>query len=74
MIALRVRACFAVLVFALCILVAIAPVRVANFLLRQPLIEDGDISFTLFYRLLAVVGGLASLYLLIGDLWHIAHP
>ncbi len=72
MIALRLRACFAVLVFALCILIAIAPVRVANLLLRGGAAEEGDLAFTLFYRLAAIVGTLASLYLLIGDLWHIA--
>lgn len=74
MIALRLRACSAVLVFALCILVAVAPVRIANFILRRQVAEEGDLSFTLFYRLVAIVGGLASLYLLLGDLWHIAHP
>ena len=70
---LRLRACFAVLVFALCILVAIAPVRVANLIMRRRVAEEGDMSFTLFYRLAAIIGSIASLYLLIGDLWHIAN-
>ncbi len=71
---LRLRACFAVLVFALSVLVTIAPVRMANLITRRRVAEVGDLSFTLFYRLVALVGALASLYLLIGDLWHIAHP
>ncbi len=70
---LRLRACLAVLVFALCILVAVAPVRLANLIARRNIAEDGDLSFTLFYRLAAIVGALASLYLLVGDLWHIAN-
>ncbi len=74
MIALRLRACCAVLVFALCILVSVAPVRVANLMLRSRVVEEGDLSFTLFYRLAAIVGAAASLYLLIGDLWHISNP
>ena len=74
MIALRLRACCAVLIFALCVLVTVAPVRVANFLLRRPVARIGDLAFTLFYRLVAIVGSLASLYLLLGDLWHIANP
>ncbi len=73
-IVLRIRACFAVLVFALSVLVAVAPVRVANTLMHRRVAEPGDLSFTLFYRLVAIVGALASLYLLLGDLWHIAHP
>ncbi len=72
MIVLRLRACLAVLVFALCILVTIAPVRLANLMLRRRVAEPGDLSFNLFYRLAAIVGGAASLYLLVGDLWHIA--
>ena len=71
---LRLRACFAVLAFALSVLVTIAPVRMANLLMRRRIAEEGDLSFTLFYRLVAIVGALASLYLLVGDLWHIAHP
>ena len=74
MIVLRIRACFAVLVFALSVLVAVAPVRVANTLMQRRVAEPGDLSFTLFYRLVAIIGALASLYLLLGDLWHIAHP
>ena len=72
--ALGLRACVAVLVFALSVLVATAPVRMANLILRRRVAEPGDLSFTLFYRLVAIVGALASLYLLTGDLWHIAHP
>ena len=72
--ALRLRACIAVLVFALSVLVATAPVQMANLILRRRVAEEGDLSFTLFYRLAAIVGALASLYLLVGDLWHIAHP
>lgn len=74
MIALRLRACCAVLVFAFSVLVAVAPVRVANILLQRRVAELGDLSFTLFYRLVAIVGALAALYLLAGDLWHIANP
>jgi uncharacterized membrane protein YGL010W len=70
---LRLRACLAVLVFALSILITLAPVRMANAILRRHVAEVGDLSFTLFYRLVAIVGAIASLYLLIGDLWHIAH-
>lgn len=70
---LRLRACLAVLVFALSILITLAPVRMANANLRHHVAEVGDLSFTLFYRLVAIVGAVASLYLLIGDLWHIAH-
>ena len=70
---LRLRACFAVLVFAFCILITVAPVRIANLLMRRRVAEEGDLSFTLFYRLAAIVGALASLYLLVGDLWHIAN-
>lgn len=46
----------------------------ANLIVRRRVAEVGDLSFTLFYRLLAIVGALASLYLLVGDLWHIANP
>ena len=74
MIALRLRACCAVLVFALSILITMAPVRVANILMQRRVAEEGDLAFTLFYRLVAIVGAIASFYLLIGDLWHIAHP
>ncbi len=74
MIPLRLRACAAVLVFALSVLATIAPVRTANMLMQRRVAEEGDLAFTLFYRLVAIVGALASFYLLVGDLWHIAHP
>ena len=70
----RLQACFAVLLFALCTLVAVAPVRMANNIMRRRVAEEGDPAFTLFYRLAAIVGCIASLYILVGDLWHIANP
>lgn len=64
---------FAVLTLGLCILIAIDPVTIANTLLRRPFAQPGDPAFTLFYRWVAIAGALAALYILVGDLWTLAH-
>lgn len=72
MLQLRVETCIAVLVFALCVAIIADPIRVANFLYRNILAEEGDLFFTLAYRLIAIVGALFALYILTEDLWTIA--
>ena len=63
----------AVLVFALWVAIVVAPVTMTNFILRYRAAEDGDLYFELAYRLIAIVGGAAAGYILIGDLWKLAH-
>ncbi len=70
---LRLGAACAVLTLALCILVAVDPVALANSILRRPFADRGDPAFTLFYRWVAIVGAMTSLYILAGDLWTLAH-
>ena len=72
MLQLRFEACIAVLVFALCVLIVADPIRVANLLYRHPVAEEGDLFFTLAYRLIAIVGALFALYILTEDLWTLA--
>lgn len=69
---LRIEACIAVLVFSLCVAAITDPVRVANFFYRRPIAEDGDLFFTLAYRLFAIIGALVALYILTEDLWTLA--
>jgi hypothetical protein len=69
---LRVEALLAVLVFALCLPAAVAPVQVANMLFRRRIAEEGDPAFTLFYRVVAITGAVACSYILVTDLWQIA--
>ncbi len=68
----RIAAGFAVLTFALCVLIAVDPVTMANTILRREFAQRGDPAFTLFYRWVAVIGAVVSLVILIGDLWSLA--
>lgn len=71
--ALRIETMLAVLVFALCVAITVAPVTMTNFILRYRAAEEGDLYFELAYRLIAMVGGAIALYILVGDLWKLAH-
>ena len=71
--AIRFETMLAVLVFSLCVAIVVAPVTMTNFILRRRAAEAGDLYFELAYRLIAIVGGAIALYILIGDLWTLAH-
>lgn len=73
MLQLRYESLIAVLILLLCVAIAVDPVRLANFLYRRPIAEKGDLFFILAYRLIAIVGALIALYILIVDLWRLAH-
>ena len=73
MLQLRYESLIAVLILSLCVAIVVDPIRVANFLYRRPVAEDGDLFFTLAYRLIAIVGALIALYILTVDLWQLAH-
>ena len=73
MLQLRYESLIAVLIFSLCVAIVVDPIRVANFLYRRPIAEDGDLFFTLAYRLIAIVGALIALYILTVDLWQLTH-
>ena len=70
---LRLGAGLAVLTLALCILIAVDPVTMANSILRRPFADAGDPAFTIFYRWVAIVGAMTALYILVGDLWTLTH-
>lgn len=72
MLRLRFESCISVLVFSLCVAIITDPIRVANFLYR--IAQQGDLFFTLAYRLIAIVGAAFALYILITDLWTLTHP
>ena len=73
MLQLRYESLVAVLILSLCVAIVADPIRVANFLYRRPIAEEGDLFFTLAYRLIAIVGALIALYILTVDLWQLAH-
>ena len=73
MLQLRFEACIAVLIFSLCVAIITDPIRVANFLYRYGVAQEGDLFFTLAYRLIAIVGGAFALYILTADLWTLTH-
>ena len=74
MLQLRFESCIAVLIFSLCVAIITDPIRVANFLYRYRIAQQGDLFFTLAYRLIAIVGAAFALYILTTDLWTLAHP
>ncbi len=73
MLQLRYESLIAVLILSLCVAIIADPIRVANFLYRHAIAEEGDLYFTLAYRLIAIVGGLIALYILTVDLWQLGH-
>lgn len=73
MLQLRFESCIAVLIFSLCIAIITDPISVANFLYRRRVAEEGDLFFTLAYRVIAIVGAAFALYILIADLWTLTH-
>ena len=73
MVQLRFESLLAVLIFSLCVAVVTDPIRVANFLYRSRIAEEGDLLFTLAYRLLAIVGAMIAFYILAEDLWTLSH-
>ncbi len=73
MLQLRYESLVSVLILSLCVAIIADPIRVANFLYRRVVAEEGDLYFTLVYRLLAIVGALIALYILTVDLWQLAH-
>ena len=73
MLQLRYESLVAVLILSLCVAIVADPIRVANFLYRRVIAEEGDLYFTLAYRLFALVGALIALYILTVDLWQLAH-
>lgn len=73
MLQLRYESLVSVLIFSLCVAIVADPIRVANFLYRRIVAEEGDLYFTLAYRLIAIVGALIALYILTVDLWQLAH-
>ena len=73
MLQLRYESLVAVLILSLCVAIIADPIRVANFLYRYQIAEEGDLYFTLAYRLIAIVGALTALYILTEDLWKLAH-
>ena len=72
MLQLRYESLVAVLILSLCIAIVADPIRVANFLYRHRVAEEGDLYFTLAYRLIALIGALVALYILAVDLWQLA--
>jgi len=74
MLQLRVETCMAVLIFSLCVAIITDPIRMANFLYRHRIADEGDLFFTLAYRLIALVGAAFALYILTADLWALTHP
>ena len=73
MLQLRYESLVSVLILSLCVAIIADPIRVANFLYRRVVAEEGDLYFTLAYRLIAIVGALIALYILSVDLWQLAH-
>ncbi len=73
MLQLRYESLVAVLILSLCVAIVADPIRVANFLYRHRVAEEGDLYFTLAYRLIALIGALVALYILTVDLWQLAH-
>ena len=73
MLQLRYESLVSVLILSLCVAILADPIRVANFLYRRIVAEEGDLYFTLAYRLIALVGALIALYILTVDLWKLAH-
>ncbi len=74
MLQIRFEALIAVLIFSLCVAVVADPIRVANFLYRYEIAHEGDLFFTLAYRVIALVGAAFALYILAADLWTLTHP
>ena len=73
MLQIRFETCIAVLIFSLCVAIITDPIRVANFLYRYRIAQPGDLFFPLAYRLFAIVGAAFALYILLTDLWVLAH-
>ena len=69
----RFGALFAVLVFALCTAVVVDPIRMTNVILRRDVAQPGDLTFTLAYRAFGLLGALVSFFILVEDLWQLAH-
>lgn len=55
--AVQFETLLAVLVFALCVAIVVAPVTMTNFILRYRAAEDGDLYLELAYPVIAMVAG-----------------
>ena len=73
MLQLRYECLVSALVLSFCVFAIADPLRVANLLYRHRIAEEGNLTFALAYRFVALIGALIALYILTGDLWKLAH-